>query len=71
MDCYFCHIHFNDKGFINNVLMNWILTTTTWVVELKKLSKIFALHFVSCILDLFFMFKKQEFVLENQRFGLL
>ncbi len=71
MDCYFCHIHYNDKGLINNVLMNWTLTRATWALELKKLSKIFALHFGSCVLDLFFLFEKQGFVLVNWSFGLL
>jgi hypothetical protein len=59
------------KGLINNVLMNWILTTGTWALELKKLSKISALHFVSCVPDPFFLFEKQGFVLVNQSFGLL
>ncbi len=48
VDCYFSHIHSNHKGLIKNVLMNWILTTATWALELKKLSKISTVQFVVC-----------------------
>ncbi len=50
MDCYFCHIQSNHKGLIKNVLMNWTLTTATWALDLKKLSKISTVQFVVCTL---------------------